>query len=79
MSDAEKYYYEFGGCSCHTMPPCSFCTSMTEEEANVMGNEGYQGLEKFWKDQVIELTEKLAEESQWVVMFDFDHERGTIS
>lgn len=35
MSDNEPQ-----GCSCHISPPCGFCTSLTEEEANVFAERG---------------------------------------
>ena len=31
-------------CSCHINPPCSFCTSMNEEEANIMANSGLESV-----------------------------------
>jgi hypothetical protein len=33
------------------MPPCSFCTSLTEEESDVRANEGISGLKAFWKSE----------------------------
>lgn len=35
------------GCSCHLNPPCSFCLSLNEEEANVFANGGAKALEKY--------------------------------
>jgi hypothetical protein len=35
------------GCSCHTMPPCSFCTSMSEEEFNIFDQEGAEALRRY--------------------------------
>lgn len=37
------------GCTCHTHPPCSFCTSLTEEEMNVYCNYGITGLADHWR------------------------------
>jgi len=51
MSEAEEMVNNGYGCSCHSMPPCSFCTSMTEEEANIFWNEGMYGLEQYWKSR----------------------------
>jgi len=34
-------------CSCHINPPCSFCTSMNEEEANIMANSGLEALRRY--------------------------------
>lgn len=34
-------------CTCHINPPCSFCTSMNEEEANVMANSGLDALRRY--------------------------------
>ena len=49
ISDAHRMYDEGYSCSCHTMPPCSFCTSLTEEEADILWNDGIDGLTKYWK------------------------------
>lgn len=35
------------GCSCHLNAPCSFCTSLTEEESEVFWSDGMIGLEKY--------------------------------
>ena len=40
-----------GDCSCHIMPPCGWCVSLTEEESNIMGNDGREALERFWKEK----------------------------
>ena len=45
------------GCSCHTMPPCSFCTSLTEEEAGIFANYGLDALGEHWRF-VDELNER---------------------
>ena len=68
MSEAEKMYYEYGGCSCHTMPPCSFCMSMDDDEATAYWNGGHLAVEKLWRDQ----GQAEVEESQWVVIFDYE-------
>ena len=39
------------GCSCHLNPPCTFCASMTEEEADVRWNDGMRGLRELWAEQ----------------------------
>ena len=38
-------HYE--GCSCHINPPCDFCMSLTEEEADIMWNGGREALEEY--------------------------------
>lgn len=41
-----------GGCQCpNGYPPCSFCTEMDEEEADIYHNEGYAALVKYIKEQ----------------------------
>jgi hypothetical protein len=39
------------GCTCHTNAPCVFCTSLTEEEADIMWNGGMEALKKYWKER----------------------------
>lgn len=39
------------GCSCHISPPCSFCTSLTEEEADVYAKGGLDALRKYRQRQ----------------------------
>ena len=34
-------------CSCHINPPCAFCVSLTEEEAEIFMNQGMEALKKF--------------------------------
>jgi hypothetical protein len=48
VTEAEKMYREGYGCSCQYHPPCSFCMALTEEEANIIWNEGMTGLQKYW-------------------------------
>lgn len=36
-----------GECTCHIAPPCSFCTSMTEEEANIFASGGLDALRRY--------------------------------
>ena len=55
------------GCSCHTMAPCSFCMEMTEEEADIMWNEGRQGLERFWRQLYLDEPQ-----NGWVTFFDYE-------
>lgn len=33
-------------CTCHIFPPCSFCVSLTEEEAEAMANGGTVAVKK---------------------------------
>ncbi len=47
MTDAEVFD---GCCSCHNHPPCSWCMSLTLEEADIMWNSGREALEKYWKE-----------------------------
>ena len=69
MSEAERMYYgDYGGCSCHINPPCSFCTSMTEEEAVIYWNGGIRGLKKLWSEQGKALTDEI----EWVTIFDYE-------
>jgi hypothetical protein len=60
VSEARSYYDEIGGCSCHTMPPCSFCTSLTEEESDARVMGGMEGLRTYWKSE--DSFEEAAEE-----------------
>lgn len=34
-------------CTCRIAPPCAFCTSLTEEEANVYANGGLAALNRY--------------------------------
>lgn len=34
-------------CSCHLNAPCSFCTSLTEEEADLMANGGIEEVRRY--------------------------------
>lgn len=34
-------------CTCHLHPPCHFCQSLTEEEADIYANEGMRALRRF--------------------------------
>ena len=38
---------EARGCSCHYSAPCSFCMSMTEEEADIAWGQGVDAMLKF--------------------------------
>lgn len=49
MTEGQEYYKEYGGCSCHTLPPCSFCMSLTEEESDILWNGSISDLETHWK------------------------------
>lgn len=72
MSEAERMYYgDYGGCSCHTMPPCSFCMSLDEEEATAMWNGGSRVIEKLWTDRRKALIEEVPE-SQWVTIYSYE-------
>lgn len=42
----------FEGCTCHIMPPCPFCISLSEKEADVMWNGGREALEEYRRKQV---------------------------
>lgn len=37
-----------GACSCHLNPPCTFCTTLTEEEADAYDAAGHDGLAALW-------------------------------
>lgn len=37
---AEVQSVEKNGCYCHVNPPCDFCTSMTEDEADIAWTKG---------------------------------------
>lgn len=41
------------GCSCHINAPCSFCTSLTEHEADIMANGGQEALQQYWRQEGI--------------------------
>lgn len=45
MTKSDIDYY--GGCSCHTLAPCAFCTNLTSLEANAFAKGGMDGLLKF--------------------------------
>ena len=47
LSDHEVFD---GCCGCHSHPPCSWCMSLTLEEADAMWSGGREALEKYWKD-----------------------------
>lgn len=34
-------------CTCHLNAPCSFCTSLTEEEADLMANGGIEEVRRY--------------------------------
>ena len=57
-SEAREMRDEGYECSCHLSPPCSFCESMNEQEADARWNGGVEGLEAFWAEQ----DEKMMEE-----------------
>ncbi len=53
-SSLDEYLIE-RGCICHCgHPPCSFCTSLNEEEADVYANHGRVGLREFFNRPRIE-------------------------
>lgn len=67
------------GCSCQApngAPPCSFCTSLTEKEANIFCSDGLYALRRYInnRDNKNERRKKMKE--QYWIGFDFD---GTIS
>lgn len=35
-------------CRCHVSPPCEFCLSLDEEEADAMANGGPSALRELW-------------------------------
>ena len=39
---------EEGSCSCHITPPCDWCTSLDEYEADAFANGGREALEELW-------------------------------
>ncbi len=47
------------GCSCHIAPPCSFCTSLTEEEGEQYWAGGIKALRAFW-NQLDVVEDKVA-------------------
>lgn len=55
------------GCSCHISAPCSFCESLTEEEAEVYYSGGLDALEKYQQNKKDKVTVK------WLI------EEGTFS
>ena len=61
MGDSEcREMYEDGrSCSCHLNPPCSFCVSMDEEEADAYHNDGTSGLVELWERRDAEAKEEL--------------------
>ena len=36
-------------CWCHVNPPCSWCTELSEEEADIVWNGGRELLDLHWK------------------------------
>jgi hypothetical protein len=69
MTEAQRMYEDYGGCSCHSHPPCSFCMALTEEEADVIWNGSMQDLMKYWREQsLIPVLEK----SQWVTIYNYE-------
>lgn len=54
MNERENKLKEIGGCSCHLVAPCGFCTELTyeEEEAYKSGKMG--GLISYWKEKEAE-------------------------
>ena len=52
-SEARRAFEEglVDGCSCHLNPPCTFCTEMTEDEANAQWNGGMDELRALWREQ----------------------------
>jgi len=51
VSEARDMYEDGYGCSCHITPPCSFCTSMDEEECEVRWADGMDGLVRLWESR----------------------------
>lgn len=47
-SECQRLYAEGYCCSCHVSPPCDFCMSMTEREADVSWSYGMSGLRNLW-------------------------------
>lgn len=37
------------GCSCHQSPPCTWCMSLTETEADIFWDGGRKALDDYWK------------------------------
>ena len=50
MTVAQRMWRDGYGCSCQSHPPCSFCMALTEEEADIMWNEGSDGFDKYMKN-----------------------------
>ena len=46
------------GCSCHTCAPCSFCTSLTEEEADIAWNGGSDAVWAYRRQKETEEAER---------------------
>lgn len=43
------------GCQCPSgHPPCQFCTSMTEEEAEAYCSGGMNALRNLWEEETVE-------------------------
>lgn len=40
-------WYSDEECTCHLNAPCSFCTSLTEEEADLMANGGIEEVRRY--------------------------------
>jgi len=47
LSDTEVFN---GSCACHINPPCSWCTSLTLEEADIICSDGRESLEMYWRE-----------------------------
>ena len=45
------------GCTCHTMPPCDFCTALTEEETDVLWNGSMEDLKRYWHEKALQANE----------------------
>ena len=41
--------YSSRSCSCHVSPPCSFCVSLSEDEAEAFANGGFDNLTFHWR------------------------------
>lgn len=55
-SRAERVYEQDGGCACHIAPPCTFCVSLTEEEADYFAKGGMVALSGLWAQSEIEVV-----------------------
>ena len=51
-----KELKDLGGCSCHISPPCGFCVSLTEDEADVFCNDGF--------DELLDYVRKTEDENE---------------